>query len=156
MILNENDKAPEFSLLNQHGDLVSLADFLGKKVVLYFYPKDDTPGCTTEACNFNESLKVFENLNAVVIGISRDTVLSHNKFVGKYSLGFFLLSDEDGSICEAYGVWGEKSMYGKTYFGIKRTTFLIDETGVIKKIWPNVKVSGHREEVIESLKENFE
>lgn len=151
MNLSIGDLAPDFTLLNHQGEEVKLSQFRGKSVILYFYPKDDTPGCTKEACSFSESLSDISNLNAVVLGVSKDSVMSHNKFIDKYSLSFPLLSDPDGVVCEAYGVWGEKSMYGRTYFGIHRVTYLIDEKGIIKKIWPKVKVTGHTKEVMEAL-----
>jgi peroxiredoxin Q/BCP len=122
----------------------------GKAVVLYFYPKDDTSGCTAEACAFRDALPDFSKINAAVIGISRDSVASHDKFKTKYSLPFPLVSDEDGKVCKAYGTWVEKSMYGRKYMGIERATFLIDGKGTIRHIWRKVKVPGHAEEVLEA------
>lgn len=143
--------APGFTLLDDQENSVSLKDFLGKKVILYFYPKDDTPGCTQEACDFQENFKKLEKKGAVLIGISKDSVASHQKFKTKYNLDFILLSDKSAEVCEKYGVMVEKSLYGKKYRGIDRSTFLIDEKGKIEKIWRKVKVSGHALEVLEQL-----
>lgn len=148
----EGKKAPVFTLKNQDGKSVSLKDFNGKKVVLYFYPKDDTSGCTKEACSFRDGFPEFNNLNAVILGISPDSVESHKKFAEKYNLPFTLLSDEPREVIEKYEVWKEKNNYGKKYMGVERTTFLIDENGMIKKIFPKVKVDGHDQELIEALK----
>lgn len=148
----EGKKAPVFTLKNQDGKSVSLKDFNGKKVVLYFYPKDDTSGCTKEACSFRDGFPEFNNLNAVILGISPDSVESHKKFAEKYNLPFTLLSDEPREVIEKYDVWKEKNNYGKKYMGVERTTFLIDENGMIKKIFPKVKVDGHDQELIEALK----
>jgi peroxiredoxin Q/BCP len=150
--LKEGHKAPDFKLDADNGETLTLKDFKGRKLVLYFYPKDDTSGCTAQACAFNESLPVFEKMDAVVLGVSRDSLKSHEKFSQKYNLTFPLLADEDGAVCAAYGVWVEKSMYGRKYMGIERTTFLIDQKGVIAKIWPKVKVPGHAEDVLKSVK----
>jgi peroxiredoxin Q/BCP len=149
--LKVGDKAPAFSLLDDNGVKVSLKDLKGKRVVLYFYPKDDTSGCTKEACSFRDSIKVFEKNNTVVIGVSKDSVASHKKFKNKYDLTFPLLSDESTEMLSKYGVWKEKSMYGKKYMGIERTTFVIDESGKIKAIFNKVKVDGHADEVLNSL-----
>lgn len=150
--LKEGAKAPAFKLPSIKGGEFNLADFKGKKnVVLYFYPKDDTPGCTREACDFRDHLKKFEKEDAVVFGISADSVSSHEKFIGKYKLPFDLLSDEAREVIKKYGVWKEKSMYGKKYMGIERTTFLIDKQGKIRRIFPKVKVDGHAEEILEAL-----
>ena len=146
------DKAPDFSVPGDNGSNVKLSDYKGKNVVLYFYPKDDTPGCTKEACGFRDELAGFESLDAVIIGVSKDTVAKHDKFKAKYDLNFPLASDEDGKICEDYGVWVEKSMYGKKYMGIERATFLIGKDGTIKEIWRKVKVKGHVDAVKEALK----
>jgi peroxiredoxin Q/BCP len=146
-------KAPPFSLPDENGKIISLKDFAGEKIVLYFYPKDMTSGCTREACDFRDSLPAFGSVNAVVIGISKDPVKSHKKFIEKYQLTFTLLSDENSEVCEKYGVWKEKSMYGRKYMGIERTTLIIDEAGKVKKIFPKVKVNGHIEEVINALNE---
>ncbi len=144
-------KAPEFSLKDDSGQTVSLKDFRGKKVVLYFYPKDDTPGCTQEACDFRDQGKTFKKENAVILGVSADSVESHAKFKKKFDLPFPLLSDPEKETIKAYGVWKEKSMYGKKYMGIERTTFVIDEEGKINKVFPKVKVTDHIEEVLENL-----
>lgn len=151
-MLEEGKKAPEFKLKNENGDIVSLSDFKGKKVVLYFYPKDDTPGCTKEACSFRDEFPKFGKLDAVVLGVSADSVESHKKFIKKYNLPFSLLSDEKKETLEKYDVWKEKSMFGKKYMGIVRTTFVIDEKGIIKKIFENVKVADHEKEVLNALK----
>ena len=150
MSLQVGDKAPAFNLPADGGGKVSLKDYKGKAVVLYFYPKDDTSGCTAEACAFGEALPQFGKVKAAVIGVSRDSVASHDKFKAKYKLRFPLASDEDGDVCEAYGVWVKKSMYGRKYMGIERSTFLIDGNGVIRNIWRKVKVPGHAEEVLEA------
>jgi peroxiredoxin Q/BCP len=152
-MLNIGDKAPSFELPNQDGETFKLADFAGTNLVLYFYPKDDTSGCTKEACTFRDELAIFQGINAAIVGVSGDSVKSHKKFAEKYSLNFTLLSDESKQMLEAYGVWKEKSMYGKKYMGIERTTFVIDTEGTIKKIFPKVKVDGHSEEVKKALSE---
>lgn len=146
-------KAPDFTLPDQNGNKVSLKNFKGKKVVLYFYPKDNTSGCTKEACNFRDDFPKFKKTDAVIIGVSPDSVSSHKKFADKYNLPFTLLSDEEKNLLEKYGVWKEKSMYGKKYMGVERTTFIIDEDGKIKKIFNKVKVDGHNTEVMEALKD---
>ena len=146
-------KAPEFSLLNQDGKKISLKDYLGKKVVLYFYPKDDTLGCTQEACNFRDEFPKFTKTKAVILGVSPDSVKSHKKFAEKYDLNFDLLADEEKKVVEKYEVWKEKSMYGRKYMGVERTTFIIDEKGKIKTIFNKVKVDGHNKEVLEALKD---
>jgi len=151
-MLKEGLKAPTFTLPDSDGKKVSLKDFAGKKVVLYFYHKDNTPGCTKEACAFRDEFPNFKKLKTAVIGVSADSVESHKKFGGKYELPFILLSDVDKKVLEKYGVWKEKSMYGKKYMGIERTTFVIDESGKILKIFPKVKVAGHAEEVLKVLK----
>jgi len=150
MSVNVGDKAPSFSLPADGGGKVSLKDLKGKAVVLYFYPKDDTSGCTAEACAFRDALPDFSKAGAEVIGISRDPVKSHDKFKAKYDLPFPLASDEDGKVCEAYGTWVEKSMYGRKYMGIERSTFLIDGKGVIRNVWRKVKVPGHADEVLKA------
>jgi thioredoxin-dependent peroxiredoxin len=147
----EGKKAPNFKLKNQDGKVVSLNDFKGKNVVLYFYPKDNTSGCTAEACNFRDEFPKFKNLKAVILGISPDSVESHKKFAEKYNLPFTLLSDEKKEVLEKYEVWKEKSMYGRKYMGVERTTYIIDGTGKIKKIFHKVKVPGHNKEVMEAL-----
>jgi thioredoxin-dependent peroxiredoxin len=152
MILKIGDKAPSFTLPTDGGGKISLADFKGKPLVLYFYPKDDTSGCTAEACAFRDSRPDFSKLKTTVIGVSRDSAASHDKFKTKYKLSFPLASDEDGKVCEDYGVWAEKSMYGRKYMGIERSTFLIDGNGIIRAMWRKVKVPGHVEEVLEAVK----
>ena len=143
-------KAPDFKLPTDGGGTISLKDLKGQKVVLYFYPKDDTPGCTKEACGFRDAMPDFTKVDAVIIGVSKDSVARHDKFKGKYDLPFTLAADEDGTVCEAYGTWVEKSMYGRKYMGIDRATFLIDEKGVLRGEWRKVKVKGHVEEVLEA------
>jgi peroxiredoxin Q/BCP len=150
MSVDVGDKAPAFTLPADGGGKVSLKDLKGKAVVLYFYPKDDTSGCTAEACAFRDALPDFSEVKAKVIGISRDSVKSHDKFKDKYGLPFPLASDEDGKVCEAYGTWVEKSMYGRKYMGIERATFLIDRHGVIRNVWRKVKVPGHADEVLKA------
>ena len=145
-------KAPEFTLPRDGGGEVSLGGLNGQAVVLYFYPKDDTPGCTKEAIAFTEHADAFGAANAVVLGISKDTVAKHDKFRDKHGLRVALLSDETSDVCERYGVWKEKNMYGRTYMGIERTTVLIDGSGNIARIWPKVKVAGHAEDVLEAVK----
>lgn len=152
-MLHEGDKAPAFSLMGDDGKKVSLKDLKGKKVVLYFYPKDMTPGCTQQACDFQTSLAVLRKKKTVLLGVSRDSIERHQKFKEKYDLEFPLLADEDGKVCESYGVWQEKSLYGRKFMGIVRTTFVIDSTGKIAKIFPKVKVKGHNEEVLAALAE---
>ena len=149
--LQIGDKAPDFSLPDQDGQTVSLKSLKGKQVVLYFYPKDDTPGCTKEACGFRDSLKAIEKINTVVLGVSMDNAASHHKFIKKYSLPFPLLCDEDGTVSKAYGAYKKKNMYGRTYWGIERSTFIIDETGKLKAIFRKVKVDGHVDEVQAAL-----
>jgi peroxiredoxin Q/BCP len=150
--LHAGDQAPEFSLPADNGQTLCLKDLRGKNVVLYFYPKDDTPGCTKEACDFRDAGKRIEKANTVVLGVSTDDIASHQKFIAKYTLSFPLLSDEKASVAKAYGVYKQKSMYGKTYWGIERSTFVIDETGRIKTIFRKVKVDGHLNEVMTALK----
>lgn len=150
-MLKEGDKAPGFKLKDNKGNEISLKDYLGKDIVLYFYPKDDTSGCTKEACSFRDNYPEFQKLDSVVLGISADSEESHRKFISKYDLPFTLLSDPDKKVIEEYGVWKEKSMYGKKYMGIERTTFLIDKKGMIKKIFPKVKVDGHTDEILAEL-----
>ncbi len=149
--LKIGDKAPDFKLPTDGNREIKLSAFKGQKVILYFYPKDDTPGCTAESCGFNDALPAFEKLNAQIIGLSKCSVAKHDKFKAKYNLNFPLASDEHADTCESYGVWKEKSMYGKTYMGIERTTFLIDENGKIMQIWNKVKVPGHVDEVKAAL-----
>jgi len=151
-VIKENEKAPGFTLPNQDGDEVSLADFKGRNVVVYFYPKDSTPGCTTEAIDFTGLKPEFDKANTVIIGMSKDSVKRHRNFVDKNNLEVILASDEDGAVIESYGAWGEKKMYGKTMMGIIRSTFLIDGEGVVRKVWPKVRIKGHAEEVLEAAK----
>jgi peroxiredoxin Q/BCP len=150
-MLEVGSKAPQFTLQSQDGEKISLKDFLGKKVILYFYPKDDTPGCTKEACSFTDQYSKIKKQGAVVLGISADSVESHKKFQKKYNLGIDLLSDPDKEVINKYGVWKEKNMYGKKTMGIERTTFLIDEKGNIAKIFPRVRVEGHTEAILQEL-----
>jgi len=152
-MISEGKKAPNFSLHGSKGVKVSLNNFKGSKVVLYFYPKDMTSGCTNEACDFRDQFPDFKKIKTVVLGISPDSVQSHKKFIDKYDLPFILLSDEKKEVVQKYEVWKEKSMYGKKYMGVERTTFIIDEEGRIKKIFPKVKIAGHVDEVIKILKE---
>jgi peroxiredoxin Q/BCP len=150
-MLTPGTKAPPFALSSDAGDTVKLADLKGKQVVLYFYPKDDTSGCTVEACEFRDRWAAVQERGAVVLGVSPDAVDSHQKFKRKYQLPFPLLADPDHAVAERYGVWGEKSMYGRKYFGIKRTTFLIDAEGLVARVFENVKPKGHAAEVLEAL-----
>jgi peroxiredoxin Q/BCP len=152
MSLKVGDRAPDFTLPADGGGKVSLKALRGKPVVLYFYPKDDTSGCTAEACAFRDALPDFSKVKGQVIGISRDSVASHDKFKQKYKLRFPLASDEDGKVCQAYGVWVEKSMYGRKYMGIDRSTFLIDAEGIVRAIWRKVKVPGHAEAVLDTAR----
>ncbi len=150
-MLKVGSKAPEFNLVADNGEKLSLKDYRGKKIVLYFYPKDMTSGCTTEACDLRDNIKKFDRKNAVVIGVSPDGTKSHVKFKDKYDLPFTLLSDESKMMLEDYGVWQEKSMYGKKYMGVVRTTFIIDEKGKIEKIFEKVKVERHVDEILANL-----
>ena len=152
MKIDIGQAAPDFNLPTDDGKTLSLSSLKGKKVVLYFYPKDDTPGCTKESCEFRDNLPNFSGVNAQIIGISRDDTASHVKFKNKFGLNFPLVSDLDGKDCEAYGTWVEKSMYGKKYMGIERSTFLIDEKGNLQKIWRKVSVDGHAQEVLNAAK----
>ncbi|EAK1249404.1 MULTISPECIES: thioredoxin-dependent thiol peroxidase [Campylobacter] len=149
--LQIDDKAPVFELLNQDGVKISLSDFLGKKIILYFYPKDNTPGCTTQACEFSQSYEDFLEQNTVIIGISPDSVKSHENFIKKYDLKHTLLSDSEKEICKLYGAWGLKKNYGKEYEGLIRSTFVIDENGKISKIYKNVKAKDHAFKVLKEL-----
>ncbi|MEY4387364.1 MAG: hypothetical protein RLY20_2647 [Verrucomicrobiota bacterium] len=149
--LKAGDKAPAFTAVTNGGATVSLSDYAGKHVVLYFYPKDDTPGCTKEACAFRDQFAVFKKKGAVVLGVSPDSVKSHDKFVAKFKLPFTLLADDEKKIVQDYGVWGEKTFMGRKYLGVYRVTFLIGPDGVIKKIWPTVKPEEHAAEVLAAL-----
>lgn len=151
-IPQEGKKAPDFKAVSHEGKEVSLKDFKGQdRIVLYFYPKDDTPGCTVEACAFRDNIKKIESKGAVVLGVSPDDTKAHNKFIDKFKLPFVLLSDIDKEICKAYGVWVKKSMYGREYMGVARTTFIIGKEGKIEKVYEKVKPEGHASEVLEFL-----
>ena len=152
MTVDTGDKAPEFNMPTDSDGTVSLSGLKGRNVILYFYPKDDTPGCTKQACGFRDLLPDFSGANAEIIGVSKDTAKKHDKFKAKYELPFTLGADDEGTVCEDYGVWKEKNMYGRKYMGIERTTFLIDSTGVIRHVWRKVKVPGHVEEVLAAVK----
>ena len=151
-MVDVNDTAPDFALPRDGGETLTLSDLRGSAVVLFFYPRDNTPGCTKESIGFSESLQDFADAGAKVIGISKDSVASHEKFVTKQNLTVPLVSDEHGTTCEDYGVWKEKNMYGKSYMGIERSTFLIDADGKIARVWRKVKVPGHVEEVLEAVR----
>lgn len=150
-MLEVGSKAPEFTLPDKDGKMVSLSEFAGKKVVLYFYPRDNTPGCTRQACAFGGAYEQFKQKNVAVIGVSKDSVASHQKFAEKYALPFVLLSDPDLAAIQAYGVWQEKKNYGKVSMGVVRTTFVIDESGVIEKVMPKVKPDTNAEEILAYL-----
>jgi peroxiredoxin Q/BCP len=152
-MLKAGDKAPPFALPSNEGRTIRLADLKGKPVVLYFYPKDDTPGCTKEACSFRDAWTDIQETGAVVLGVSPDVAASHEKFRTKYRLPFPLLSDPDHAVAEAYGAWGEKSMYGRKYEGILRTTFLIDGTGVVQRVFEKVRPEGHADEVLAAVQQ---
>ena len=151
-MLEAGTKAPEFALPDKDGNIVSLSDFAGRKVVLYFYPKDNTPGCTRQACAFAGAYEEFKRINAVVIGVSKDSVASHQKFAEKHGLPFILLSDPELTAIQAYGVWQEKKLYGKVSMGVVRSTFLIDENGMIEKVMPKVKPDTNAAEILAYLK----
>lgn len=152
MTLPVGAPAPDFTLPTDGNGSVTLSALRGRNVIVYFYPKDDTSGCTKEACGFGEQLPHFEKVDAAIIGISKDSVASHDKFKAKYSLPFTLASDADSDVCERYGVWVEKNMYGRKYMGIERATFLIDKQGIVRQIWSKVKVPGHVEAVLEAAR----
>jgi thioredoxin-dependent peroxiredoxin len=152
-VVDVGDKAPDFTVKTNDDGELTLSNLRGKNVVLYFYPKDDTPGCTKEACGFRDSLPDFSAANAEIIGVSKDSVAKHDKFKAKFELPFALAADVDGAICEAYGTWVEKSMYGRKYMGIERATFLIDGGGVLRGIWRKVKVKGHVDAVLAAAKD---
>jgi peroxiredoxin Q/BCP len=152
MAVDVGDKAPNFSLPADGGETLSMKDFKGKPLVLYFYPKDDTSGCTKEAIQFTEAIDAFADAGAAVVGVSKDSAAKHDKFIAKHGLKVRLLADEDGALCEAFGVWVEKSMYGRKYMGIERATFLIDAKGKIAQVWRKVKVPGHAEAVLDAVK----
>ncbi len=151
MTLNINDNAPDFTLLSDQDEPVSLKALRGKKIILYFYPKDNTPGCTREACDFRDHFKRFDAKDTLIFGISKDSPAKHRKFKEKYDLPFTLLADESGDVCQAYGVLNKKSLFGNTFLGIQRSTFLIDEKGIIRAIWRKVKVTGHIEQVLSGV-----
>lgn len=151
-MVDVGEKAPEFSMATDGGGTVSLTGLKGRKVVLYFYPKDDTPGCTKEACAFRDAMPDFSGIDAEIVGVSKDPVAKHDKFKAKYDLPFTLASDEESDVCEKFGVWVEKNMYGRKYMGIERATFLIDGEGVVRNVWRKVKVPGHAEAVLEAVK----
>lgn len=151
MTLQVGDQAPLFTLPDDNNQKISLQDLRGKQIVLYFYPKDETPGCTREACDFRDAIGKFQQKKVVIFGISKDSVASHQKFKKNHVLSFPLLSDETGEVCEKYGVWGEKQMMGKKYMGVKRTTFLIDKNGIVSHIWHDVKVDGHVAVVLKTV-----
>ena len=153
-MLDVGDRAPAFSLEDQSGRTVKLSDFKGKNVILYFYPKDDTPGCTREACAFRDEHSALQKAGAVVLGVSPDSGASHARFAGKYKLSFPLLADTDHAVSEKFGAWGEKSMYGRKFMGITRSTFLIDGSGKVARVWPKVKVDGHVDQVLEAVQES--
>jgi len=150
--LTVGDKAPSFELLANGGNVISMESLLGKWVILYFYPKDDTSGCTKEAIDFTRLSKKFSKLGAIVVGVSKDDVKTHDKFIKKHKLGVRLLSDIEGDLCASYGVWVEKNMYGRKYMGIERATFLINAEGVIDQIWRKVRVTGHADAVLDAIK----
>lgn len=150
-MIEEGSIAPDFSLSDQFGNSHRLTDYLGQWVVLYFYPKDMTPGCTTEACNFRDDFSSFKGLNTIVLGLSKDSVKRHSTFADKYQLPFPLLSDTEGEVCDIYDVWKEKSMYGKSFMGIVRSTFLIDPQGKIARVYTKVKVKEHSSEILKDL-----
>lgn len=152
MTLDVGDPAPDFTMPTDGGGRLTLSGLEGNNVILYFYPKDDTPGCTKEACGFRDALPNFGKVNAVVIGVSRDSIASHDRFKAKHDLPFALVSDEDGAVCRTYGTWIKKSMYGRTYMGVDRATFLVDKQGKLRGIWRRVKVPGHVEEVLAAAK----
>jgi peroxiredoxin Q/BCP len=152
-MLVEGDKVPDVKLVGMDGEPVSPADFKGQKLVLYFYPKDDTSGCTREAQDFTALAAAFEKAGTWILGVSKDSPQSHAKFAGKYGLQVKLATDADGSVCEAFGTWGEKSLYGRKYMGIERATFLIDRDGTVARIWRKVKVAGHAEAVLAAARE---
>jgi peroxiredoxin Q/BCP len=152
MVLSAGKTAPDFKLSDSNGDIHKLSDYHGETIVLYFYPKDDTPGCTKEACSFRDSYKDFKDAGVEVIGVSPDSEKSHSKFIDKYELPFILLSDPDHQVCEVFGVWGLKKSFGREYEGVYRTTFVIGPDGKIKRVFDNVKPSDHSQEVLEEVR----
>jgi thioredoxin-dependent peroxiredoxin len=155
-MIEQGRPAPDFTLADQTGKKVTLSKLKGSPVVLYFYPKDDTPGCTKEACNFRDAFADYKKAGAAILGVSPDDPESHARFAQKFSLPFTLLADPDHAVCEAYGVWKEKNMYGKKYMGVERTTVVIDPKGIVRKVFPKVKVDGHSALVLEAVKESKE
>jgi len=155
-LVNEGEEAPDFTLLGDDGRKVSLKDYRGKKVVLYFYPKDGTPGCTREAIEFRDIAEEFEKEGAIILGVSKDSIKSHQKFKQKHELPFTLLSDPEGKVLDLYGIWKKKSLYGRTFMGTERTTFLIDEKGIVKKVYRKVKAKGHAQVCLLDLKGSTE
>jgi peroxiredoxin Q/BCP len=151
MVLEKGEKAPLFELFDSEGELHKLSDYSGQTIVIYFYPRDDTPGCTKEACSFRDNYQTFTEVGIEVLGISPDTVKSHKKFSEKYQLPFTLLADPDHNVCEAYGVWGLKKMYGREYEGVYRTTYIVGPEGEIKRVFENVKPTDHSQEVLEEV-----
>ncbi|MFK7760940.1 MAG: thioredoxin-dependent thiol peroxidase [Candidatus Midichloriaceae bacterium] len=156
MMLSVNDSLPSFSLPSTSKEKISSDDLLGKNIVIYFYPKDSTPGCTIEANDFSNKIDQFQNVNTIVLGVSKDSIKSHLNFITKQRIVFDLISDSEAELCEKFGVWKEKSMFGKKYMGIERSTFLIDTKGVVKKIWHKVKISGHVDQVLLEAKNLFQ
>jgi peroxiredoxin Q/BCP len=150
-MIQEGQKAPEFSAVNQNGEMISLSQFKGKKLVLYFYPKDNTPGCTAESCNLNDNYAYWQSKGYEVVGISPDSVASHKKFEEKFGFQFNLIADTEKQILQAYGVWGEKKNYGKSYMGVLRTTFIIDENGLVEKVFSKVDTKNHTEQIQKAL-----
>ena len=150
-LLNKGDIAPEFKRLNQNNESVSLSDFRGKKLILYFYPKDNTPGCTAESCNLNDNYDAWIEKGYEVVGVSPDSVASHKKFADKFGFNFNLIADTENEILQAYGVWGEKNMYGRKYMGVIRTTYVIDEEGVVEEVFKKVKTKDHTNQIIKAL-----
>lgn len=151
MALTTGDKAPDFTLLSDQNNMLSSQDLRGKNLVLYFYPKDNTPGCTKEACEFRDQQLLFDKKNTVIIGISKDNPRRHQQFKQKYNLPFTLLADTNGDVCEAYGVMNKKSLFGRSFLGIQRSTFVIDQKGIIRAMWRKVKITGHAQEVLNAL-----
>lgn len=153
MSIEINKLAPDFKLMGSDGKEHSLSDYKGKNIVLYFYPKDNTAGCTTEACDFRDNIQKFHDLNAIILGVSRDSLVSHDKFITKLSIPFLLLSDPDETVCKLYDVIKEKNMYGKKYMGVERSTFLINKEGILIEKFRKVRVKGHIEKILDTLKE---
>ncbi|HLS23575.1 MAG TPA: thioredoxin-dependent thiol peroxidase [Pseudogracilibacillus sp.] len=155
MSIQVGEQAPDFELQNQDGEVVRLSDYRGKRVVLYFYPKDMTPGCTTQACDFRDNYEQFKDLNTVVLGVSPDPIERHQKFIDKHDLPFPLLADTENEVAKLYDVWKLKKMFGNEFYGIERSTFIVDEEGIIRKIWRRVRVKGHIDETVKFIKEEL-